>query len=63
MFNNCYTFNGEVSPITAMGKSCEAWLDREILKMPKTMNDIHLKKKTPKSLDINVNLVLTLGIW
>lgn len=45
MFNNCLTFNGQVSPVAIMCKNLQAHFEREWLKMPTTVKLSQDKKR------------------
>ena len=50
MFNNCFLFNGPVSPVTAAGKALQKWLHKELEKLPKTLDKLTEKKKRKSSI-------------
>lgn len=54
IFNNCWTFNGDTSPIGLQAKSCQAWLTKEVEKMPRTREEaiaMSMKKKAGRPSD------------
>ncbi len=45
MFDNCYTFNGHESAVALMSKTLQRWYEGELKKMPRSMEQIEMKKK------------------
>jgi bromodomain-containing factor 1 len=51
IFQNCFTFNGVASPVSLMAKNLQQWYTKECEKLPKSIQEIEMrKKKKPSSL-------------